>query len=102
MLNRSGQLVLVAGRPDWRASGPVEVSLRIDGFELSHLQANAFNNVVLVLISYEAVVKRLMAAKELYWTLPTGKYHAAVSGLGDALSWVQQCQQAKRPSVGGR
>ncbi len=101
MLNRSGQLILVAGRSDWRASGPEEVSLRIDDFELDHLRANAFNNLVLLLISDEAVVKRLMAAKELYWTLPSGTYHATVSGLGDALGWVRRCEQDKRQGVHG-
>jgi len=101
MLNRSGQLILVAGRSDWRASGPEQVSLRIDDFELDHLQANAFNNLVLVLISDEAVVKRLMAAKELYWTLPSGKYRAMISGLGDALEWVRQCERGKRQGVNG-
>lgn len=101
MLNGNGQLILVAGRSDWRASGPEDVSLRIDSFELDHLQANAFNNLVLVLISDEAVVKRLMAAKVLYWTLPSGKYHATVSGLGDALEWVRRCEQGKRQGING-
>lgn len=78
------------------------MSLRIDGFELDHLRVNAFNNLVLVLISDEAVVKRLMAAKDLYWTLPSGTYHAAVSGLGDALEWVRRCEQDKHQGVRDR
>lgn len=101
MLNRNGQLILVAGRSNWRAAGPEEVSLRIDDFELDHLQANAFNNLVLLLISDEAVVKRLMAAKELYWILPSGRYHAAVTGLGDALDWVRRCERGKRRGISG-
>lgn len=65
----------MAGRADWSAFGPEKVSLRIVDFELDHLQANAFNNLVLLLISDKAVLKRLMAARDLYWTLPSGRYH---------------------------
>lgn len=100
MLNQNGQLILVAGRANWSASGPENVSLRIDDFELDHLRANAFNNLVLLLISDTAVLKRLMAARDLYWTLPSGRYHAAVSGLGDEVEWVRQCDQRKQISAG--
>lgn len=89
LLNQNSQLILVAGRSDWSASGPEKVSLRIDNFQIDHLQANAFNNLVLLLISDEAVLKRLIAAKDLYWTLPSGRYHAAVSGLGNEVEWVR-------------
>ena len=96
MLNQNGQLILVAGRADWRASGPEEVGLRIDSFELDHLQASMFNNLVLLPIDDEAVIKRLRVAKDLYWSLPFGKYHAAVAGLGEALDWLHTCEQGKR------
>lgn len=102
MLNQKGELILVAGRADWRASGSQEIGLRIDGFELDHLQASAFNNLVLLPISDEAVLKRLKAAKDLYWSLPAGKYHAAVAGLGAALEWVRTCEQGKHLGAGGR
>jgi hypothetical protein len=102
MINGVGQLILVAGRADWRASGSEEVGLRIDGYELAHLQVSAFNNLILLPISDEAVLKRLRAARDLYWSLPSGNYHATVWGLGDALSWVQQCEQAKRLPAGGQ
>jgi hypothetical protein len=101
MLNRDGQLLLVAGRTDWSASGPEEISLRIDSFELDHLQASAFNNLVLLPIVDGAVLKRLRAAKDLYWSLPSGTYHAAVAGLDGALTWVQECEQAKGKGTGG-
>lgn len=100
MLNQNGQLILVAGHADWSASGPEKVSLRIDDFELDHLQANAFNNLVLLLISDKAVLKRLMAARDLYWTLPSGRYHAAVLGLGNEVEWVRQCDQRKQVTAG--
>jgi hypothetical protein len=96
MLNQKGQLILVAGRAEWHASGPEEIGLRIDDYELEHLQASAFNNLVLLLISDTAVLKRLMAARDLYWTLPSGRYHATVSGLDNALEWIHQCEQGKR------
>jgi hypothetical protein len=96
MLNKNGQLILVAGKADWRASGSQEIGLRIDGFELNHLSAEAFNNLVLLQVADETALKRLKVAKDIFWLLPSGVYHATVAGLGDALSWVQQCEQAKR------
>jgi hypothetical protein len=101
MLNENGQLILVAGRADWHASGSQEIALRIDDFELEHLTASAFNNLVLLPIGDEAVLKRLKAAKDLYWSLPAGKYHATVAGLGDALEWVRTCERGKHLGVGG-
>jgi len=100
MINGAEQLILVAGRADWHVSGPQEVGLRIDGFELSHLKASAFNNIVLLPIDDLVVQKRLASATDLYWTLSSGRYHASVTGLGDALEWVRQCEQNKRrPTV---
>jgi hypothetical protein len=102
MLNQNAELILVAGRADWHGAGSHEIALRIDDFELDHLTASAFNNLVLLPISDEAVLKRLKAAKDLYWSLPSGKYHATVAGLGDALEWVRRCEQGKHLAVGGR
>lgn len=101
VVNGSGQLILVAGRADWQGSGPEEAALRIDDFQIEHLQASAFNNLVLLEIGNEGILKRLQAAKDLYWTLPSGKYHAAVAGLGDALDWVRRCEHGKHPGAGG-
>jgi hypothetical protein len=53
--------------------------------------AGEFNNLVLLAISDDAVLKRLKAAKDLYWYLRSGKYHAAVAGLGVALGWLHKC-----------
>jgi hypothetical protein len=102
MLNEAGQLILVAGRVDWHNSGPEEVGLRIDQFELAHLQASAFENLVLLPISDAAVLGRLKVAKDLYWSLSLGRYHATVDGLGRALAWVRQCEQLKRIPTGGK
>ena len=102
MINEVGQLILVAGRADWHFSGPEDISLRIDDFDLTHLQASAFNNLVLLPISDEAVVGRLKTARDIYWSIPSAKYHAAVSGFGDALLWVQRCEQERRLPAGRR
>lgn len=101
MLNQNGQLVLVAGRADWHGSGSHDIALRIDEFEIDDLQVSAFNNLVLVPISDETVLKRLKVAKDLYWSLPSGRYHAAVAGLGDALEWVHRCEEGKHLRVSG-
>jgi hypothetical protein len=42
---------------DWRASGPEDVGLRKDSFELVKLKASPFNNLVLLPIDDEAVIK---------------------------------------------
>ncbi|MGH7813904.1 MAG: hypothetical protein ACREQI_07885 [Candidatus Binataceae bacterium] len=96
MLNRDDQLILAAGRTDWQASGSEDISLRIDAFEIAHLQATAFDNLVLLPVRNGAVLKRLKTATDLYWLLPSGTYHATVSGLGDALEWVRRCERRKR------
>jgi hypothetical protein len=99
MLNRNGDLILVAGRSDWHSSGSYEIGLRVDDFATDTLQANAFNNLMLVLIKDETILGRLKTAKDLYWSLPSGKYHAIVVGLGDALDWVHTCEQGKHRGV---
>lgn len=101
-LNQSGDLVLIAGRADWRASGPETVSLQIDNFKVNNLQASAFNNLILLLIKDESIVNRLKVAKSLDWYLPSGTYHAAVTGLGDALNWLRTCEEAKRVGLDSR
>ncbi len=100
MLNQNGELLLVAGRADWHASGSQEITLRIDDLKIDHLTANAFNNLVLLQISDDAVLQRLRAAKDLYWRLSFGSYHAMVAGLGAALDWVHACEQGKRLGLG--
>ena len=101
MLNEFGQLILAAGKPDWHMSGSFEVKLRIDSVEVDHLQANAFNNLTFLLVKDESTVTRLRVARDLYWTLPSGMFHATVSGFGNALDWVQACEQAKRAGLAG-
>lgn len=96
MLNQSGRLILVAGNAGWNASGAQEIALRIDGWNVDHLTASAFNNLVMLPITDEAVLKHLKAAKDLYWYLPFGDYHATVTGLGEAFDWVYVCEQRKR------
>jgi hypothetical protein len=101
MLNQSWQLILVAGRADWSASGSLEITLRIDEFEMDHLHASALNNLVMLQISDDAVLKRLKTAKDIYWYLPSGKYHAEVSGMDDAIEWLHRCEGGKHPHARG-
>ena len=95
MLSDAGQVVLAVSRSDWHVSGPQKVRLGIDRFESANLQANGFSNLVLLLIADNDMQQRLKTAKDLHWSLPFGKYHAAVSGIGDALTWVRQCERKK-------
>jgi hypothetical protein len=101
MLDQSQQLILVAGRADWRAFGSEEIGLRIDGFQLEHLHASAFNNLILLPINDEVVLKRLKVGNDLYWLLPSGKYYAAITGLDNALDWVRKCEHAKHLHASG-
>jgi hypothetical protein len=99
MLNQNGELLLVAGKAAWRAAGSQGIALRIDDVEFDHLTASAFNNLVLLPISDDAMLRRLQSAKDLYWYLPSGKYHAAVAGLGEALEWLHTCEHGKHLGV---
>lgn len=93
MLSQRGQLILVAGRADWHVSGAEEVNVRIDNFELRHMQADIVDNLLLLPIADEQVVIRLRAAKDLYWSLSFGSFHAVVDGLGDALDRLRTCDR---------
>jgi hypothetical protein len=102
MLNKSGELLLIAGRPEWRGRGESqEIELQIDRFEIKHLVASSFDNLVLLVVKDESVLKRLKNAKDLYWRLPSGTYHAAVQGLATALSWLHTCERKKQMHAEG-
>jgi len=93
MINRSGQLLLVAGHNGWAAwGGELDVSLQIDGDTPDKLKAFSFNNLVMTEVTNETVLLRLRRARTLDWSLPLGHFHAAVSGLGIALDAVKACQ----------
>jgi hypothetical protein len=96
MLGRNGELVLVAGKSDWRVSGPEKIGLRIDHGAMDHLTATAFRNLILVHVGNKAFLQELETAKVLYWYFPWGAYHAEVAGLGNAVKWLQGCQRAKQ------
>lgn len=96
MLNRSGQLVLIAGRSGWQGAGPETIAIRVDRGPIDRLKADAFNNLVMVRIGSRAILKRLERAKNLLWYMPTGEYHAEVAGLDGALNWLYRCEAKKR------
>lgn len=97
MLNRDGQLILIAGHPNWnlKYSGPREVSLLIGNQKVKHLKGYPFRSLFMVLIKNNATVTRLEHAKRLTWNLPFGTYHANIAGLGKALSWIRECEKGK-------
>lgn len=95
-LSRNGQLVLVAGKSSWQVAGPKKVELRIDHWQVDHLTATAFRNLILVRVGNRTLLQELEAAKDLYWDFPWGRYHAEVSGLGNAVKWLHNCERAKQ------
>lgn len=95
MLNRNGQLVLIAGRTGWQGAGPETIAIRVDRGPIDRLKADVFNNLVMVRISSQAILKRLEVAKSLLWYMPTGEYRAEVAGLGGALKWLYRCEAKK-------
>ena len=96
MLNRSGQLVLIAGRSGWHGAGSETIAMRVDRGPIDRIKADAFNNLVMVRISSLATLKRLERAKNLLWYMPTGEYHTEVAGLDGALKWLYRCEAKKR------
>lgn len=96
MLGKDGQLVLVAGKSGWQEFGRKKVELRIDHWQVDHLTATAFRNLILVRVGNRILLQELEAATDLYWNFPWGRYHAEVFGLGSAVKWLHNCERAKR------
>jgi hypothetical protein len=95
VLNRAGQVILIAAKPEWRMSGEHEINVRIDDYVMEHVKVNAFVNLVLLMIKDDQVLSRLLVAKDLYWTMPKGVLHAQISGLGEVVEQLRVCEKAK-------
>jgi hypothetical protein len=97
IVNNDGLPVLIAGRRDWSGmSGEADAALAVDGGAPARLHVFMVNNLVVALIEDDALRQRLRAARTLDWTLPFGRFHAEVTGLGLALDAVAACAAAQR------
>jgi len=97
ILNKDDKLVLGAGRPDWNgAASAVEVQLAVDGAEPVALKANRISTLVLTLITDPVLAERLRRARHLDWTMPFGRFGAAVEGLGAAVDAMSACKHQGR------
>jgi hypothetical protein len=94
MLNKAGTPLLVVGRPDWaELLGDAEAGLAIDGAAPDAVKASLFNNLVMTLVTDDALLQRLRRANTLDWSLPFGHFHATVTGLGVAIDALAVCEK---------
>jgi hypothetical protein len=99
LVNNDGVPVLVAGHPDWHdLQGEANVSLSIDRGAAAPRKAYMVVNLVMMLVDDSALLGRLREAKTLDWTLPFGRFHADVAGLGAALDRLAACAKAAAPA----
>jgi hypothetical protein len=92
LINDGGKLLLMAGRPDWNSQGAnVQVQLSLDGGAPIHLDGTTIINLLITKVDDEATVQRLRQTRTFDWTLPSGRFHADVGGLGVALDAVKTC-----------
>ena len=94
MLNRDGEPILVAARPDWNLRGALAVGLAIDDDPVRKLEGQSVANLVLVRLSDTALVERLRRARTLAWSLPFGRFRTSVAEFGAALDAIRACQAA--------
>ena len=93
LLNADRRPVIILARPHWSGlRGDAELSISIDGAPPIGLSAAMAHNLVLVPISEEPLLQRLRGAKTLDWSLPFGRFHTDVSGLGAALDALLACR----------
>jgi hypothetical protein len=91
---RPGVFVLGARRPGWASWGhAIRIGLSIDGAKPSRMTAWSLLNGVLLRMAGPARPERLRGASTLDWTLPTGRFHADVTGIGAAFDAVKACRQ---------
>jgi hypothetical protein len=90
--SNDGHMVLVAGYPGWEHNGdPVEGRLSIDGSEPVSITGVPIGSVFMVLVTKDALAKRIMNARTLRWFLPWGEFTADVVGLGAAFDSIGIC-----------
>jgi hypothetical protein len=97
-----GKLILAEAGPDMFLDQPDEVDtgLKIDDDPPRQFKALHSGNIVFVLIERRTMVERLRRAKSICWTLPSGKYCAAIDGIGDALAALDKCQMKRSHKQG--
>ena len=92
--NRSGIMILSAGRPDWRLpSGPQALTISIDGEAPVGFTGYPVDRIVLVQVTDPALEKKLKAATMLKWHTPWGDFSADVTGLGVAFDAIPVCPE---------
>lgn len=99
ILSDKGRVILIAGRPDWaKWGGAITATLAIDDGPAIPVDSFGFQNLVMVPLDDDAVVKKLESAKALRWHLPWGDFRAEVDGLGAAETALRACdaKNAKR------
>jgi hypothetical protein len=103
MVNKEGGLVLMAGRADWNApGGEVGAALSIDGGPAEPVKVLTLTSLAFLSPADEAArTQKLRAAKTLDWTLPKGRFHADVDGLGAAFDAARACEAAKPKAASG-
>jgi len=88
-----GQLIIVAGWPEWaRWSEVIKVKLDLDDKPADELTGGVFQNVVLFpLKDAPDMPARLRAAKTLTWHLPWGDFKGEIDGLAAAETALRAC-----------
>jgi hypothetical protein len=95
MINDKGKLVLTAGHGAWNASpGSFESTLVIDGRAAGTIPVDGVGPLYLGLVP-DAVTPRLRLSNSIDWTLPTGTFHIATHGLGQAMDETIACMRGK-------
>jgi hypothetical protein len=93
LLSREGTLVFGPAHPEWASwAGESAVTVSLDGAPADTVKAFSVTNLVLTKVDDKALLARLRKARTLDWTLPNGRFHTDVAGLGVALDRVTACQ----------
>jgi hypothetical protein len=99
LINKNDKLVLVAGHRSWNAMGSVATTMAIDGGRPGKLAADGVGPLYMALID-DTRTAALRKAQTVDWTLPSGRFHVSVEGLGAAMDAVRTCEHAQ-PQPGG-
>jgi len=101
ILNKAGEPILIAARPDWRHGGEAEIGLTIDGDPPRKAQAQMVANLVLIRMT-DVLLERLKQGKSVELALPFGRFRAGIAEFGAAFAALKACQArigAPRPAT---
>ena len=94
MANKDGELVLVAGRRDWKLPPTDQAgTLQADDHPPRKIKGDGVANLILVLIKDKRLYGELRNARQITWSLPVGRFTANVTGLGVAFDASLACQR---------